>query len=222
MALTEVGTANSPTGGRPASASRDVNALADGPDFLFAGQSIQRLGDKIRQHIIELADESLIRAEDDGAHRLRSRAWPSGLLGGGLPASSSRQPGPAPRCDHSPPAPAPTSHIVRCSRPPGPSSSGPRIPDRPLRRSCGASLPRYRSWLPLGFGNGFWLERRDRFADDLQNRFAVLVAQLVVRGKALDEPRPGCPRPPFSELARHPAPCRSAHCPADRRSTPRG
>ena len=50
-----------------------VNALADGPDFLFAGQSIQRFGDKIRQHIIELADESLIRAEDDGAHRLRSR-----------------------------------------------------------------------------------------------------------------------------------------------------
>ena len=43
----------------------------------------------------------------------------------------------------------------------------------------------YRSWLLLGFGIGFWLERRDRFADDLQNRFAVLVAQLVVRGKAL-------------------------------------
>ena len=51
-----------------------MNALADGPDFLFAGQSIERLGDKIRQHIIELADKSLIRAEDDGAHRLRSRA----------------------------------------------------------------------------------------------------------------------------------------------------
>src|SRR5208337_1758420 len=43
----------------------------------------------------------------------------------------------------------------------------------------------YRSWLPLGFGNRFWPERRDHFADDLQNRFAVLIAQLVVRGKAL-------------------------------------
>ena len=33
--------------------------------------------------------------------------------------------------------------------------------------------------------DGFWLEGRDRFADDLQDRFAVLVAQLVIRGKAL-------------------------------------
>ena len=60
-----------------------LNALADGPDSLFAGERIERPGDKIRQHIIELADQSLIRAEDDGGHRLRSRVRLPGLLGGG-------------------------------------------------------------------------------------------------------------------------------------------
>src|SRR5208337_8609 len=58
------------------------NAIADGPDFLFAGQRIERLGDKIRQYIVELADKSLIGAEDDGAYRLRSRAGLPGLLSG--------------------------------------------------------------------------------------------------------------------------------------------
>ena len=80
MAPTEVGTAKSPTGGRPVSANRACTALADGPDFLFARQGLERLGDKIRQYIIELADKSLIRAEDNGAYRLRIRVWPSGLL----------------------------------------------------------------------------------------------------------------------------------------------
>src|SRR5208283_140264 len=58
------------------------NAIADGPDFLFAGQRIERLGDKIRQYIVELADKSLIGAEDDGAYRLRSRAGLPGWLSG--------------------------------------------------------------------------------------------------------------------------------------------
>ena len=83
MALTEVGTAKSPTGGKPASASRDVDALTDCPDFLFAGQSIQRFDDEISQHIIELANESLVRAEDDGVHRLLTSSARSTLLGGG-------------------------------------------------------------------------------------------------------------------------------------------
>ena len=43
----------------------------------------------------------------------------------------------------------------------------------------------YRSWLLLGFGIGFRLEGGDRLADDLQDRLAVLVAQLVIRGKRL-------------------------------------
>jgi hypothetical protein len=47
-----------------------LNVLTDGPDFLFAGQNSQRFGDKVHEHIIELANESLPRAEIDGAHRL--------------------------------------------------------------------------------------------------------------------------------------------------------
>ena len=43
----------------------------------------------------------------------------------------------------------------------------------------------YRSWFLLGLGNGLRLERRDGVADDLQDRFAVLLAQFVIRGKAV-------------------------------------
>ena len=47
-----------------------VYAFTDRPDFLFARQMHPGSGGEIREHIIELADQALIRAEDDGADRL--------------------------------------------------------------------------------------------------------------------------------------------------------
>ena len=48
-----------------------VNALADGPDLGFAGQSGERLDRIIGHHLVELAHQSLVGAEHDGADRAR-------------------------------------------------------------------------------------------------------------------------------------------------------
>ena len=55
-----------------------VDALTDGPYFLLTRQGAQGMHNKIRQHVVELADQTLIRAENDRANRSRRPAFPLG------------------------------------------------------------------------------------------------------------------------------------------------
>src|ERR1035437_9791635 len=45
------------------------NALANGPERFFAGQFFQRRSNEGRQHIIELANQALVRTDHDDANR---------------------------------------------------------------------------------------------------------------------------------------------------------
>ena len=123
-----------------------MHALADGPDLGFAGQGGKRLDRKIGHHIIELAHQSLIGTEHDGADRIRI-GFALSVLEPTAPARfrGSRRPSPVPRCDSSRPTRAPIFRIVRCSRRPRPSSCGRRIGDLRHWRSSGADSPWCRS-----------------------------------------------------------------------------
>ena len=62
-----------------------MNALTDGPDLGFAGQSCECLDRIIGHHVIKLAHQSLVGSENDRANRTRiGLSFPFHLQGGWL------------------------------------------------------------------------------------------------------------------------------------------
>ena len=83
-----------------------VHALTDGPDSDSSGQRGERLHRIVGHHLVELAHQSLVGTEHDGADRARSVAGPFGstVTGDAVVLPESTRPTPAPRSDSSRPS----------------------------------------------------------------------------------------------------------------------
>ena len=175
-----------------------MNALADGPDLGFAGQGGERLDRIIGHHIVELAHQSLVGTEDDGADRPARRCPCSfGHRGRRLVLPKAR----AQAQFHGAIVVGQRAHrllVLSDAR----SGQGLHRADDGLEIAGAADLAaQARRGVAHGFSSGpvsprLGLERRERLAGDFDDRFAIFVAQLVGGFESRATPPPGCSPPP--------------------------